>query len=272
MTNALALHLDFAAQSDVGRVRSQNEDSYAIDPEIGLALVADGMGGHAGGDIASRTAVQAIADFLLEYEHKPSLSEILAVVDEDRTLGESGKLARLFDAYAEIVQNAVQRANQQILEMNEQRGLPEGRGMGTTVVGLWLLEGTTVALGFHAGDSRLYRYRNGRLDLLTRDHSLYQAWLDSGRPGGAPNRNVIMRALGMFPNLQADISIQHVERSDIYLLCSDGLTGMVSEEDITRTLETMSRDSLEATCRHLIDQANAAGGRDNITVVLARVC
>jgi serine/threonine protein phosphatase PrpC len=154
--------------------------------------------------------------------------------------------------------------------LNRERGLPEGRGMGTTIVGLWLADGLSKGVVFHVGDSRLYRFRDGRLDQITRDHSLYQAWVDSGRSGDPPNRNIIMRALGIVDDVEADISVQEMLAGDIYLLCSDGLNGMVPDDTIIDILAEIELTGLEPAWRQLIQEANDHGGKDNVTVILAR--
>jgi protein phosphatase len=243
--------VQFAGLTDVGRVRSQNEDSFQIESELGLVLVADGMGGHVGGDIASRTAIEAVNDFILEYEPMP---------DEAELAGTEGSM--------EIVRTAVHRANQRIAALNHERGLPENRGMGTTIVGFWLPSDLSRAIVFHVGDSRLYRLRNGRLDQITHDHSLYQAWVDGGHRGEPPNRNIIMRALGVMEDVEADVAVEEPRAGDLYLLCSDGLNGMVPDDTIIDIL--IEPAPLDEACRKLVEAANAFGGRDNITVALIR--
>jgi protein phosphatase len=248
--------VEFAGGTDVGRVRSQNEDSFQIDRDLGLILVADGMGGHIGGDIASRTAIEAVNDYILEYE-PPEDGQASADLDP-------------IDRSTDIVRTAVYRANQRIIGLNRERGLPEGRGMGTTIVGLWLPDGLSNGVAFHVGDSRLYRFRAGRLDQITRDHSLYQAWVDAGRSGEPPNRNIIMRALGIVEDVEPDISIQPIKAGDVFLLCSDGLNGMVPDDTIIDVLAEIPEIGIDNACRRLIQEANDHGGRDNVTVVLAQ--
>ncbi|MGF7205600.1 protein phosphatase [Skermanella aerolata] len=248
--------VEFAGGTDVGRVRSQNEDSFQIDNDLRLVLVADGMGGHIGGDIASRTAIEAVNDYILEYEPP----------EDGQGSPELGPL----DVSVDIVRTAVYRANQRIVGLNRELGNPEGRGMGTTLVGLWLPHGLSQAVVFHVGDSRLYRFRKGRLDQVTHDHSLYQAWVDAGRSGDPPNRNIIMRALGIVDDVEADFSVQPIQAGDIYLLCSDGLNGMVPDDTIIDILADIGETSLDAAWRQLIQEANDHGGKDNVTVVLAR--
>lgn len=289
MTERVAFQMEFAGHSDVGRARSRNEDSFAINREAGLALVCDGMGGHAGGDIASRTSIETIVDFIYEYEPQEDGD------DEDEVDGgEDGKRKIEFNPGDDATVNnfdrkepstdntpipsvgrsiatiraAIMLANRRLISLNQQRGFPEGRGMGTTVVGLWLVAASDKIVIFHAGDSRLYRLRNGELRQLTRDHSLYQNWLDNGAHGQQPHRNIIMRALGIMPDLEPEVSLQAIAIGDVYLICSDGLTGMASDQEISDLLR--QDGDLQTTCKNLIDRANERGGNDNVTVVLAR--
>ncbi|AWJ89783.1 serine/threonine-protein phosphatase [Azospirillum baldaniorum] len=257
--HSVLIEMIAAGQTDVGRVRSRNEDSFHLDPARGLAVICDGMGGHAGGDIASRTAVDAVAAVIASHDRThdgrtPSLAE------EDRAA---------VDAVT-TVRSAVVTANRRINTLNRQRGFAEGRGMGTTLVGLWRVPGTGRVVVFHAGDSRLYRLRDGELRLLTRDHSLYQVWLDNGRRGQAPHRNIIVRALGTGEQVEPDIAVHDLQPDDLYLLCSDGLTGIVPEGLIQRILTQQPPPAAEDACARLIDLANGAGGPDNITLILAR--
>lgn len=248
-----------AGQTDVGRVRSRNEDAFHLDPARGLAVICDGMGGHAGGDIASRTAVEVVAAVIAAQDR----------ADEGRTPSQAEEEKAAADA-ALTVRSAVVAANRRINTLNRQRGFAEGRGMGTTLVGLWRVPGTGRVIVFHAGDSRLYRLRDGELRLLTRDHSLYQVWLDNGRRGQAPHRNIIVRALGTGEQVEPDIAFHDLQPDDLYLLCSDGLTGIVPEGVIQRILTQQPPLAGEDACARLIALANGAGGPDNITLILAR--
>ncbi len=253
-----------AGCTDVGRARARNEDSFGISDDAGLALVCDGMGGHAGGDIASRTAAEAIIDFVTEFQGTSIGAAGPMDGDAPADLGVRNA--------ASVVRSAVQLANQRLLELNRERGLPDGRGMGTTVVGLCRVGAGDTLVAFHAGDSRLYRLRDGALRQLTRDHSLYQHWIDQGSRGPAPQRNIIMRALGTSPDLEVDIGVHLVRPGDLFLLCSDGLTTMLPDESIAAILESVPQRSLEETCDRLVAVANERGGLDNITVVLVSFC
>ncbi|WP_207459098.1 protein phosphatase 2C domain-containing protein [Azospirillum sp. SYSU D00513] len=264
-----ACQMSASGQTDVGRVRARNEDYWSLEADIGLALVCDGMGGHAGGDVASRTAAATIC------------ASVRAHLRERLLGGAGGRGMPDGETAAAIVQAAVRSANRRLHALNRERGFPEGRGMGTTVAGLWRLPGSDRLIAFHAGDSRLYRLRDGELAQLTRDHSLYQMWLDGGAEGTAPPKNIIVRALGTGAKVEPEIAVHAVAAGDLYLLCSDGLNAMLPDEAI-RLLLLRSANSpasapagqdekgLESACATLIEAANQAGGQDNVTVLLVR--
>ena len=229
-----------AARTDPGRVRDHNEDAFGAAPELGLACVCDGMGGHACGEVASGMAVALIRE-VIERRGKRSDRERL-----DAALTEAS--ARIYE-----------------------RGSAEAglRGMGTTAVAA-LFHDDRIALA-HAGDSRAYRYRGGSLEQLTTDHSLLQEFIDIRRPSADeiaffPHKNVITRALGIEPTLAPDVLEEAVLPGDRYLLCTDGLTNMVGDDDIAAILG--ATDDPEAACERLVDAANEAGGDDNITALL----
>jgi PPM family protein phosphatase len=225
---------EHAALSDVGREREGNEDNYLAQPP--LFAVADGMGGAQAGEVASAAAVEA-------------LSEVRDASD---------------------LQGAISEANQRIYtRAHDGSGALEG--MGTTVTAAWVGEArVTVA---HVGDSRAYRLRDGALEQLTEDHSLVAGLVRMGTITAAeaadhPQRSVILRAVGVEPQVEVDVAEHDRARGDVYLLCSDGLSGMVRDEVIGETLSLGA--SLEEAAAMLIDLANACGGRDNITAVLFR--
>lgn len=268
MPQPLMLEMISAGLTDVGRARKRNEDCYDISNEIALAVVCDGMGGHAGGDVASRTVAETIVDFVYEFD-PDTLSEGADDADSERTQAGPMAVEPGVQSAVQTIRAAVHLANRKLVQLNQERGYPDGRGMGTTLVGLWRVEGADKLVVFHAGDSRLYRLRRGELRQLTRDHSLYQIWLDNGQRGQAPHKNIIVRALGTSENVDPEISVHVIDPSDIYLLCSDGLTGLVNDGAIAEILLQGGAD-LEASCARLVGMANDLGGHDNITVVLAR--
>ena len=225
--------------TDVGRQRQSNEDSFYESPPV--FAVADGMGGARAGEVASRMAVEAFGE----------------AADRD-----AGPEARL--------ESIARLANRRIYELAQ--GDDAYRGMGTTLTAV-IVGGREIAVG-HVGDSRLYRLRGGELERLTTDHSLVEEYVRAGRlaPEEAeshPQKSIITRALGVEADVDVDTLTCDACDGDVYLICSDGLTGMVAESEVADVL--VNRSSLEQAGRALIDAANRAGGRDNITVVLFRV-
>jgi protein phosphatase len=249
--------LDIANRSHPGMVRAHNEDAVFVDG-AGLAILADGMGGYNAGEVASGIAVSVIKEGLL-----PELASgrDLSKVDVNTGLTHA----------ALLLQQQIAAANKGIYEAAQNR--PECAGMGTTVVAA-VFHGTRVSIA-HIGDSRCYRLRGGRFEQLTRDHSLLQEQIDSGQitPDQARfslNKNLVTRALGIEAIVPADIAEYRVEPDDIYLLCSDGLTDMVDTEVVHGVVDEQ-RATLEVAATQLIELANQNGGRDNISVILARV-
>jgi protein phosphatase len=237
------MQLAVAARSDLGRRRPVNEDTYALAPELGLYLVADGMGGHRAGQVASGLAARAAVATLRTLRHVPSVAEKLRA--------------------------CVEAANAEILASS--RAKPELAGMGTTVVAL-LAEGERVALA-HVGDSRAYLIRRGAIRRLTDDHTLVGELVRRGEiseraAGGHPQRHVLIRALGVRRTVEPDLLELTPDPGDVFVLCSDGLTGHVEDAEIG-DLVTDAPD-LDAACVRLVDLANRRGGEDNITVVLLR--
>jgi serine/threonine protein phosphatase PrpC len=237
------LRVHSVGQTDPGRQRSQNEDSILVAPEIGLFVVCDGMGGHASGAVASQLAVATIAE-VMRTGNPPPPPGVDAIVA------------------------AIQAANGTIYAQSMSN--PACRGMGTTVVAVHA-ERDVLHL-CHVGDSRIYRVRGGHLDQVTRDHSLVNLYED--RPDlrgtlGPPKTNVIVRALGLKPQVEVDQKVVAMEDGDLYLLCSDGLVDMVQDWILQEMLT--SGDPIEQSCDALIRMANANGGADNVSVVLVQV-
>ena len=252
MTQPLALR--FAARTDTGKVREHNEDAIDWNAQRGIAVLADGMGGYNAGEIAS-----SIATTIFKASIEQSLQESAWL----RRAPSSKYLERLLS-------EAVEAANEQILAASMSQ--PEFSGMGTTLVAvLFHLNKLVLA---HVGDSRAYRFRQGTLTQLTRDHSQLQEQIDAGLISPewarfAPNKNLITRALGVAAEIDVETGTHAVEAQDIYLLCSDGLSDMLSTQQIA---ELLSHESdLESTCVDLVNAANYNGGRDNISVILIKV-
>jgi protein phosphatase len=240
----------------VGKQRQHNEDAYLVADEAKLYLVADGMGGHAAGEIASRIAVDSISEFIVH------------------TKEDDGTWPHAYDEQFKRSTNrlmaAVRLANTRVLEaMRKDARL---RGMGTTVVAC-LADDDTMSVA-HVGDSRAYLVRDGRLSRLTNDHSWVFEQVQAGmlteeEAEKHPLRNVITRALGGALQVSPDASEVASKPGDVYLLCSDGLTGMLPEEEILRVVNENS-DDLERACQELIDRANERGGLDNVTAILVK--
>lgn len=266
MVNAFRGLFQTYGLSDVGRERSLNEDCFCVDEALRLLMIADGMGGHAAGEIASREAVRAIRAFLAQTPTSGCLdtTEHDLEADQDRTLEDLPHPA------LDIIKAAAQRANEILYAANQEKGWPTGQGMGTTVVGLWAQDHSADSVIFNIGDSRLYLYRNQELLQLTTDHTLYQLWLDSGEIGQAPPLNQLTRALGMSPNVSVDSRLFTFGAGDVVLLCSDGLSAMVPDALIAQTLCQADRAALQSVAERLVALGNERGGSDNITVILAR--
>jgi protein phosphatase len=235
--------MDIVAESDVGRVRRNNEDALAYDAGRGIAVLADGMGGLDAGEVASRIAVDRIMELLAE------------------GLAERGANPE------DLITRAVQAANMDVCT----RGREKQVDMGTTVVA-WLLTTEGQCFIAHVGDSRAYRLRQGALKRLTSDHSMVQQMIDDGILGEAealtaPNRNIITRALGLDVKVKVDVRSWVHMPGDRYLLCSDGLTDLIPEPEINALLDELTGD-MPAAARELVSRANEAGGHDNISVLL----
>ncbi len=249
--------IDFAERSDTGRVRDHNEDAIGSDGDIGLMVLADGMGGYNAGEVASGIAVQIITELATE-----------AAAREDRADIDvhSGLMRQSI-----ILRDAVYRANKIIFQTAQSQTHCEG--LGTTLVACMFFD-NKVSIA-HVGDSRAYRLRGGQFEQVTLDHSLLQELVDRGfysaeEAQHSTNRNYVTRALGVEPTVEVEVHEHEVLPDDLYLLCSDGLPDMVEDEDIHLTISTFNA-SLDVVSQQLVELANNQGGRDNISVMLAQV-
>ena len=247
----------FRGISDVGRKREANEDCFAAVPEDSLFVVADGMGGHAAGEVASGLAVAAISEFISSTRRD---TEVTWPYDYDVNMSVNSNRLR----------TAIRLANQRILDTIAHR--KELEGMGTTLVGA-IVTGGTACVG-HVGDSRAYLIRDSKITQITSDHSWVNeqvklGFLTKSDAGRHPFRNVVTRALGSKEDVVVDVSEQPVLPGDFLLLCSDGLNTMLDDETIVRTIQ--QNDDVKAAADALIAGANAHGGEDNITVILIKV-
>jgi PPM family protein phosphatase len=247
-----------AGLSDVGLQREHNEDCFAVVPQHELFIVADGMGGHRAGDVASRLASEAITDFF------------------QRTASEDVTWPFHFDVQLTDEENrlltAIRLANRQIYEHSVRS--QDLRGMGTTVVAALFSPGKRHMFIGHVGDSRAYRVRKGEIVQLTRDHSLLNDYLAampdmSDEQRSELPKNVITRALGMQDNVEVDLLSDAAQVGDVYILCSDGLSGMVEDSDILDVASNTPHP--DAACRRLVTMANEHGGEDNVTAVVIEI-
>ena len=253
---SLAGKIEMAAVTDVGRKRSHNEDTVASDPELGIAILCDGMGGYKAGEVASQLAVQMIMD------------ELRTGLREART-GNTDE-ASGFSPESMLLKESIERANEAIFRTAQSQ--PQCQGMGTTLVSAAFYDDRMAVA--HVGDSRLYRIRGGQLEQLTSDHSLLQELVDKGfyTPEEAKqslNKNLVTRAVGIELKVIPDVQEELVLPGDIYLLCSDGLSDLVADDEIHLTLDKYSAN-LDEAAKALVQLANDHGGKDNISVILVR--
>ena len=252
-----SLRVRFAGETDVGRKRDHNEDNLYLPTDERFAIVADGMGGHASGEVASKIAVDSVVEHFKHTAEEPAMTWPFKVDRANRQ--EINRLVL-----------GIKLANLNVYEAAQKD--EKLHGMGTTIVSLFVLDDCAI-IG-HVGDSRCYRIRDEEIVQITEDHSLLNDYLKMKRltPGEASNfaqKNVIVRALGMKESVQVDVFTETPRLGDIYVLCTDGLSGMISDDEI-RTI-ARGEAELDKACEKLIAAANANGGVDNITVVLARI-
>lgn len=246
----------FSGKTDVGRVRDHNEDNLLVPNEMPLAAVSDGMGGHACGEVASQIAIETVQKFYHDTAAESPRTWPFRMpqlhIERDRMTA------------------AIKLANTSIFETGV--GDKSKKGMGCTVDAMFFHQGRYY-IG-HVGDSRVYRIRGSQMTQLTEDHSLLNDYRRMKEMSGEeieafPHKNVVVRALGLAEHVFVDILVDEYIKGDLFLLCSDGLCGMLSDDQILATATRF--ESMDTACARLIDEANEAGGNDNITVVLARV-
>ena len=250
------MRIEAFAHTDPGPVRENNEDNLLIDQETGLFIVADGMGGHAAGEVASELAVQTVRSVILE-AHDPDETRLNRdIVDEEESIRERLRYA---------MNQACVRIRQEAFDH------PVHRGMGTTLTILLIEDG--IAHFSHVGDSRLYLFRNGSLRRLTRDHTVVQNEIDAGRLTPelariAPHKNILTQSVGYHGTVDPVTSTRPVNSGDIFMLCSDGLTDPLDDASLE---QIMAVTAFEDLAFHLVDQALINGTEDNVTVVVVRV-
>jgi len=249
----------YGMKSDLGRVRRVNEDSCFANDKIGLFIVADGMGGHAGGEVASKSAVDALVDYVGHYLQDPDITPPYG-------------LAMDLSGSEDVLRAAMMVGNARVFERSRQdRSLD---GMGTTMSVAWIRDRELNIA--HVGDSRVYLVRDGSLRLLTRDHSwVYEQYregvLSLEEARNHPMKHLVTRSLGTKSTVQADVRRVPLQHSDLILLCTDGLTSVLDDDVILSTVLDPALPSLNDKCDVLVEMANQAGGYDNTTVVLVRV-
>lgn len=257
--------------TDTGTVRPSNEDNFLIDGTLGLVAVADGMGGHESGEIASADALTSLTQFLrasIAQDGERALPNFKpSPFDPEQVDPDSIWSEATLDAMVTL-HDAVEFANQRMYQTNLANRRGDGGGMGTTLTGVWQPEPGAPLLVFHVGDSRLYCYRNGQLTQLTRDQTMYQEAVEAGATENLPPRNLLLQALGPSCDTHPDLHIQAVMPGDLYLLCSDGLYGATGDERIAAVLAGANSERLGECCKELITMALQDGSRDNVTVVL----
>ena len=247
-----------AGETNVGMKRTHNEDRFSVIDESHLYVVADGMGGHASGEVASQMAIDTLQEFFQATSADPEATWPYKM-DKSRGYEENRLIT------------SVKLANLRIFETAQRD--PKLRGMGTTLVAILVVDdGVLIA---HVGDSRVYRLRDGKLEQLTEDHSLLNDYIKMKKLSeeeikNFPHKNVIVRALGMKESVKVDTSLDPPKPGDIYILCSDGLAGPISDDEI-HEISLQHTTDLKAACSALIDRANANGGPDNVTVVCVKV-
>lgn len=253
----MKIPLQLAGQTDVGMKRNHNEDTFSILEEENLFIVCDGMGGHASGEVASQMAIETIRNFFRDTREDPELTWPYKM-DRSRRYEENRLIT------------AIKLANLRIHEASKRES--KYHGMGTTIVAFYSIEeGAYLA---HVGDSRIYRLRDGKLQQVTEDHSLLNDYikmkkLTAEEIAAFPHKNVIVRALGMKESVKVDTFLEQPRPGDIFLLCTDGLSGEVPDPQIQEIMLRHGKN-LQPMCQELIDTAKKNGGSDNITVILVR--
>ena len=248
--------------TDTGTVRTSNEDNFLIDAALGLAMVADGMGGHAAGEVASAGVLNALRDYLTEHGDLSAGGDMMAA-DPDATWSDPAMRG------VGLLHDAIEYANRSLYQRNVDNDCEDGGGMGTTLTGIWRPPGQAPFILFHVGDSRLYRQRGGVLEQLTRDQTMYQQAIDAGLFDNLPPRNMLLQAMGPSPAVAPEVRSQVVQPGDLLMLCSDGLHGSVPHGEMEMAMTGATPERLGLICAQLIERAKQCGSRDNITILIA---
>ncbi|MFH1368365.1 MAG: Stp1/IreP family PP2C-type Ser/Thr phosphatase [Elusimicrobiota bacterium] len=251
--------IEYGAKSDVGQVRKNNEDNYIIDEKTGLYIVCDGMGGHSSGEVASKLAIDVIAKNFsqsVQKQQNPDSTQVMFGESNPKISGTANRLV-----------SSIRLANQVIFESS--RNYPQNQGMGTTVVAVSAFENTFIISW--VGDSRVYLIRSGRIQQMSIDHSLVQEQVSKGlitdsQAESSDYKNILTRALGAAEIVEVDTIEVPASEDDYLLLCSDGLTRMLTDEQMMNVFKKF--ENPQNICDNLIAQANQAGGRDNVTAIV----
>lgn len=253
----LRLHVEGAAHSDVGRVRRENQDAFGVFPDLGCYVVADGLGGHRAGEVASRMAVDTLRDTLKELDD----DDLTPVTDPKGFTSIGGRRLVI----------AVEEANRRIREASQ---TPSHAGMGSTVAAVLFDERHGIVAVCHVGDSRVFRVRDGAVEQLTEDHTVVQQWVREGRMGAeeaqtSPHRHMITQALGTQDLVRPALRLERPQLGDVFVLTSDGVHDLVTPAELGDVV-SKTPDDLGLLCTRLVDLANQRGGRDNSTAVAVR--
>jgi len=252
------MNFRFAAASDVGQIRRNNEDSFLANPELKIFAVADGMGGHSSGEIASRVAID-------------SLRESITRASQEKTTSFTEESTAVLSSSVNLLVSSFRLANQRIYQAAQEN--KDYKGMGTTLVAAYLSSSSPIVA--HVGDSRLYHLQEQTIRQVTEDHSWVWEQYKQGLIAKeaiplSPHKNVVTRAMGIQATVDVDVQELEVLPGDFLLLCSDGLSDLVRDEEMLE-LVRQNGDDLKRTCKNLIHLANSRGGKDNITVILIQI-
>ena len=252
--------IEIVELTNVGRVRDHNEDYIITDVSRGVAILADGMGGMNAGAVASAMSAHVILEELVEF------------VDGASTLQTEGADGGNDEGLElQVLKSTIEKANSSVFHVSQTQ--PQCRGMGTTIVTALFFE-EKVVVG-HIGDSRMYLYRQNELKQITKDHSFVQDLIDKGlytveEARASSQKNVVTRAVGIAPSVEVEINEFSTEQDDLYLMCSDGLSDLVTDADIEKVIVLFGKD-IKGMANQLVELANASGGKDNISIVLIKV-
>jgi PPM family protein phosphatase len=272
------IKLKSSAKTDKGKKRAHNEDTILADEKDNLFIVADGIGGHGHGEYASQESINILKNHLFpnkKINNKPQpdkINEQLSQVNFEN----ASDIGSVKYPQITLLLDAIHLANEAIYNENQTNtNIDNKRGMGTTFSGCWFLPKQKKVILFNIGDSRIYLLRNKSLSQRSHDHSMRQHWIDNGKQGPKPPANIILRAIGPRPQVEADIELANIERGDTWVICSDGLHGMLSdtviEEFLCNRINDKNLSNFKNFSPRLVDKANYAGGLDNVSVIIVHV-